>query len=374
MRTPMEGTRKIPFSLETFLKRSWPMLLVGAVLILGLAYGLFQFAVSYKKNSPGAADAPVASASSTPSASVVPRKLDGVPVPPEDAALQPYAVMVENAPDARPLAGVAEANLVIEAPVEGGFTRFMLVYDATTTAEQVGPVRSARPYFVELADGLKAVYAHVGGSPDGLARIASFSGFRNLDQFFSSNFFWRSAKRAAPHNVYTRLGLLRQASEDKSWSAGSFKAWQFLPTATTSSDRGDVTEIRVPYGGAFNASWTYDDATNAYVRSQSGAVQKDADGASVSASNVVVLLTDAQVLDEIGRLRVRTTGSGKAVLFRDGQRHDVTWRRKAGEWLTFESVDGNDVFFEPGTTWISIVTSPAMLPGSPSDAATSTTP
>lgn len=359
----MEGTRKIPFSLETFLKRSWPLLVVGAVLILGLAIGLFRFALSSKTPSASTADLPATNSSSSQAETIlVPRKLDGVPVSPEQADLLPFAVMVENAPEARPLAGVAEANVVVEAPVEGGITRFMLIYDATTTAEQIGPVRSARPYFIDLADGLNAAYAHVGGSNEALDKIGTLAGFRNLDQFFSSKYFWRSTKRSAPHNVYTRMDLLRQSAQEKTWSKGSFASWRFFTAEASSTERGDERLIRVPYGGTFNVSWAYDAEMNRYVRSQAGTVQKDADGAIVTASNVIVMLSEEQVLDDVGRLRIRTTGVGKAVVFRNGLRQSVTWRRKAGEWLTFETVDGGEVFFEPGKTWISIVTSAAMFP------------
>ena len=116
----------------------------------------------------------------------------------EEANLQPYAVMIDNHPDARPSSGLAAANLVFEVPVEGGMTRYMAVFDATTTVDQIGPVRSARPYFVELADALGAVYAHVGGSPDGLNLITSLPKFRDLNEFWNGKYFWRSAKRDAP--------------------------------------------------------------------------------------------------------------------------------------------------------------------------------
>jgi hypothetical protein len=298
---------------------------------------------------------------STDASTVAMRSLDGMPVAPEDAALQPYAVMVENAPDARPLAGPAEANLVVEAPVEGGITRLMLVFDATNTASEIGPVRSARPYFVELADAIDAVYAHVGGSPDALAQIRSTSGFRNLDEFSNGKSFWRSAKRFAPHNVFTSMDDLRAADEAKGWGAGSMRPWHYLrPTDATST--GDVRNISIPYGGTFDVEWTYDAETNGYTRHQAGAIQRDADGAVVTSTNVLVLLSEERTLDDVGRLRIRTTGNGKVWLFRDGRRFDVTWRRVAGEWFTFETVDGNDALFRPGKTWISIVTSPNMAP------------
>lgn len=317
--------------------------------------------------------------SSTPNASAtttvevmdgVARHLDGVFVPRGQEALLPFAVMVENSPDARPLSGISLASLVVEAPVEGGITRFMAVYDATTTMDQVGPVRSARPYYVELADALHAVYAHVGGSPDALARIASLSGFRNLDEFSNGSSFWRASNRFAPHNAYTNSERLAAAAARASWGPVAFTPWRYL--STTGTDRGDVTDIRIPYGGAFTVSWSYDASENRYVRFQAGAQQKDADGTVVRSTNVLILRTDAQVLDDYGRLQLRTTGSGKGVLFRDGKRFDLTWRRVAGQWFSFESIDGGEILFQPGSTWVSFVTSPEEFPERPAQSSSTT--
>lgn len=351
-----------PSSLEKFLKRSWPLLAGGAVLILVVCGFLYNYAVSGKARKETDQPPPDPQTQTTTTVSTVAaRALDGMPVSPEEAKLQPYAVMVENSPDARPLMGPADANLVVEAPVEGGITRFMLVFDATSTASQIGPVRSARPYYVELATALNAVYAHVGGSQEALDDIHAATGFRDLDQFSNGKSFWRSTKRSAPHNVFTSMDDLRAADGAKGWSDGSVTSWRYL-SPTDATGTGDVKEIDIPYGGVFDVTWTYDKDTNGYARLQDGATQRDADGTAVTSTNVVILLTDSQVLDDVGRLKVRTTGSGKAWLFRDGKRFDITWRRLAGSWFTFEATDGNDALFRPGKTWISIVTSASMAP------------
>lgn len=361
------------FNIEKFLKRSWPLLVGGAVLVIGVAVLLFHLAISgaARDDSEKGPDTPNVEATSTETGLVV-RHLDGVAVSPGEESLQPIAIMVENSPDARPLAGVSSANLVVEAPVEGGITRFMLVFDATTTFAQVGPVRSARPYYVELADALHAVYAHVGGSPEALDHIGKIKGFRNLDEFYNGPTFWRST-RSAPHNVYTSSKLLATAIARKGWQAESFTPWRYVTTQSSSTKTG--LNISVPYGGSFNVSWTYDEDSHRYVRRQAGVTQKDMDGTVVSSTNVLVLKTDAEQVDDYGRLHVRTTGSGKGVLFRDGQRFDLTWHRTASGWFAFETVEGGDIFFEPGKTWISFATTPDEMPAAlESPTPTSTTP
>lgn len=99
------------------------------------------------------------------------RWLDGEMVAPDRAEAFPIAVMIDNDPAARPQFSLAQASLVYEAPVEGGMTRYMAIYPADTDILKVGPIRSARPYFVLIAAELGAIYLHVGGSPEALSDI-----------------------------------------------------------------------------------------------------------------------------------------------------------------------------------------------------------
>lgn len=349
--------------LSRILKRPLPLIVAGVALCISAIILLMWYVVTgVGRQASVAAQSEQPSATSTePEApQLVSRLLDGVMVAPNVAKLEPFAVMVENSPDARPLSGPAKANVVIEAPVEGGITRFMLLFDASSTVDQIGPVRSARPYYVDFADSLKAVYAHVGGSPEALSKIQSLAGFKNLDEFANAKYFWRSAKRYAPHNAYTRTDLLLTAFAAHDWQPVEFQPWRYEAAATSTSEV--IQLVNVPYGGTFNVTWKYDPSTNLYSRYQAGIQQKDADGEAVKASNVVVMQSDASVLDNEGRLRVRTTGSGQAELFRDGKKFQIEWHRLAGEWLRFETAEGADVMFQPGKTWISLVTTSTMMP------------
>lgn len=337
----------------------------GAVLLLLLSFGLFWFAISGagRSGSDIVVNATSTEATTTASA-LVPRKLDGVLVPVGGDALPPRAVMVENHPDARPLSGLSRANVVIEAPVEGGITRFMLLFDATTTIEEVGPVRSARPYYVEWAQGWHASYFHVGGSPDALALLTSgMKNITNIDQFYNGPYFWRDGNRFAPHNVYTKKSLMDDIVTQKvPSSTTAVTAWHFQDAAT-GTDRRDVKTISVPYGGLFNVVWNFDADTGRYTRKEAGTVQKDRDGSVVMADNVVVLLTDQKILDDYGRLQVRTTGSGDAIAYRDGKKFPIRWSRASGEPIRFTSSDGSEFLFDRGQTWIEVTTDDVTFAG-----------
>jgi hypothetical protein len=240
--------------------------------------------------------------------------------------------------------------------------------------DTIGPVRSARPYYVHWANGLDSLYAHVGGSPASLSNIRQTEGFRDLDEFANARYFWRSANRSAPHNVFTRTEFLMNAMEDKEYEAGGFRSWSYengqgddsTDNADDETDQNDqeieevveevdVPRINIPYSGVYEAHWEYDVVTKLYTRYQNGVIQKDADGEVVKARNVVVIRSYATVLDRIGRLNLRTTGRGKAYVFHDGKKYDGEWKRTGGEHIRFEAIDGRDIPFARGSTWISVL-------------------
>lgn len=342
--------------------QSWRLIAAGAAFLFLASIGLIVFAFIPHTPKPTIVSEQAQTVEAT-STSVFSRALDGVLVADASSThLLPLAVMVENSADAWPLSGPAKANLVFEAPVEGSITRFMLVFDPSSTSTDVGfigPVRSARPYYVEWANGIGALYAHVGGSPEALELLKSASRTENLDEFYNAKYFQRVSWRSMPHNVYTEIDRLNLAASNTNAQVFDFASWIYTDSVSSEIASSTATSISVPYQGIYRASWTYDESSHLYRRSQNGRTQSDADGSTVDVRNVVVMLTDEQVLDDKGRLKVRTTGKGKAVLFRDGTVQRGMWYRTAGEHLRFETEDGRDMVFAPGKTWISVVTDDA---------------
>ncbi len=280
--------------------------------------------------------------------------LDGTPD--NGPAQRPFAVMIENHVDSRPQSGLSAARLVFEAPVEGGITRFLAVFAASGTVREIGPVRSARPYYLDWAGALGADYAHVGGSPDALALIRS-RGMNDVDEFSAGATFWRSSKRLAPHNAYTSTDLLAAHRDDRGWSATSTAAgWRFADDAAVkpTSTPNLVINFSTP---SYRAEWRYAPEQNVWRRFEAGDPMNDKDGTPITAANVVVMRTETRVLDDVGRLSLRTTGSGPAWMFRDGRMIAMRWKKRTvDDALRFETVDGKEVALTPGVTWIEVTT------------------
>ena len=160
------------------------------------------------------------------------RLIDGVAVEDETKINPPlFAVQVENMVDARPLSGVARANLVYETLAEAGITRLLAIYTADDTVSEIGPVRSARAYYVDWASEFGALYAHSGGSPEALSLIPNYN-VLDLNEFANGRFFWRSSSRYAPHNLYTSTELLNSAFTAKNGAAENFTPWLFKDEAS----------------------------------------------------------------------------------------------------------------------------------------------
>lgn len=268
----------------------------------------------------------------TPDLAVAP--LTGRLVPAELASRRPIAVMVDDQRAARPQSGFNAASVVWQAPAEGGIPRYMLVFGEGDPAS-VGPVRSARLYFVQWAAEWGAVYVHVGGSPQALAALRAQGPDRlawDADEFrWGPTYLWRTTDRAAPHNVYTDGSHLRRLAERLgAGDAPAEPAWRFAPDAPLAA-RPAGARIAITYQ-ANAIGYRYDRASNSWLRTVGGALQRDrAGGAVVAPRNVVVMEVAFGLLGpgQHGRLEAANVGSGRAWVATNGVIVAGTWSKSS---------------------------------------------
>jgi len=305
-------------------------------------------------NSGQAASEPIA-----PKIELVRRWIDGVKVEPGKENVFPIAVMIENHADSRPPAGLSHANLVYEAEAEGGITRFLAVFASGDKIDKIGPVRSARPYYIDWAMDLKGLYVHCGGSPEALAKIIN-ERVLDLNEFYNAPVFWRDSKRAAPHNVFTSTDKLYNYLEknkiDLKGKSGMVSEWKYKDDLFL-ENRPEKGGITVFYkGNDFTVQWKYDKITNDYARFQGPTAHVDDDGTPIKAKNVIVQFASTSIIDEEGRRQVATTGKGKAEICLDGQCRAGSWKKKNKNSRTvYYEDDGQEVELNAGTAWVSVV-------------------
>jgi hypothetical protein len=286
------------------------------------------------------------------------RVLDGVWDDDEAANKPLVAVMIDNHPSARPQFGLEQASIVYEAEVEGNYTRFMAVYDLNYAKgiEKIGPVRSARSYFLDWAMELGAIYGHCGGSPEALARISD-SDIVDLNEFYNGNSFWRDKSREAPHNVMTSWEKLDRFSIANGVSFSEISSWSFKDDADLPQRGEDNKDVMINYSHPyFDVIWRYKKDENAYIRFFENKPQLTGNGNEIIAKNIVVQIISAEVVDEKLRLDMGTIGSGKAVFCLDGKCEEGEWKKEFLDSRTeFYKKDGSAPSFNAGQTWIEVV-------------------
>jgi len=347
-------------------RKEW-LVAAAAILLIGGSTGLALVLTHHSK--PVATVKTVVKAKLPPKPTTVPSDLSGLPVAPSVNQLPVTAVMIENSIDARPQSGLGQASVVFEAIAEGGVTRFMALYQDTSPSN-VGPIRSARPYYIQWDLGFNAPYAHVGGSPDGLADIKAW-GVEDLDEFANGGSYHRISTREAPHNVYTAISTLNQLETSKGYLHSTFTGFvrkaKEQPAKTPTAASIDLTLS----GPIYNPHYDYVAATNSYNRSEDGAPQIDANTNQQISPKVVIAMVVPEslgALDATGAYYsdYNVIGSGPVDVFQDGTVTTGSWT-KAGNTnpLTFADSNGQPIKLNSGTTWITAVTAASDISFAP---------
>jgi len=278
--------------------------------------------------------------------------LSGIPC--GGATRRPIAVMLSSDPEARPLSGVGQADMVFEMPVTpNGITRLMAVYQCQDPKE-LGSIRSARLDFIPLAQGVDAILAHWGGEQAALAELDAHV-MDNVDALkYEGTTFYRKNGVPAPHDGFSTLSLIRTRADELGYRASTSLAAYVHTTSTPDRNLGDAADtVTVAWPQGMDVSFTYDADSNSYVRSRGGTPEVDATtGARVRASVVIDMRTDASFLRD-QYIRVRTTGEGVATIWQGGRRINALWKKpSATDMLSFTDGDGQPIALVPGTIWV----------------------
>lgn len=224
----------------------------------------------------------------------------------------------------------------------------MAIYDRNFP-RRVGPVRSARDYFVELAQANQAVLVHDGGSPGAMIAIAN-SVLPTLNAYNNGPLFARDSSRSAPYNLYSagpelRTAMLRLVPEKSTLVSGVV----FAPAA----DDDSVTEVSVKYSGAYTSGFRFDAVLGAYRWIRDGTPANHPDGQVMLYDAVLVGAITARQLpgDTAGRLYIPLDG-GEATLYLKGRAERGTWVLRDGRGVRFVTAGGEEVDLAPFRTWV----------------------
>lgn len=347
----------------------WPPtrkeMIIGCAIVLLIGSGLGAWLLLHHTPKPVASTPKIAIVKPKPVVpTTVPSTLSGLPVEPIINTRPITGVMIENSLDARPQAGLSEPGVVFEAIAEGGITRFLTLFQ-DTQPENIGPIRSSRPYYLQWALGFDATYAHVGGSPEALSDIKAW-GVKDLDQFYNGGSYHRISTRAAPHNVYTGVATLSQLGISKGYTASTFKGWLRKTDKPLAVPTAKAIDFAIS-GPSYNAHYDYDVASNSYKRSEGGAAHIDANTNTQLSPKVVIGLVLPYSLESDGyHSDYNTLGSGQAYIFQDGAVTIGTWNKADNASpLVFMDAAGKPLALNAGQTWLSTVKAAPNITFSP---------
>lgn len=282
----------------------------------------------------------------------------------EESLQRPILFTINNHPDARPQSGIGSADVVYEMLAEGDVTRFLALYQSQIPTN-IGPIRSARSYFVDIAKGLDAFYVAHGYSPEAKTMLTSGTVDNINGMNYDGTLFQRSRERKAPHNSYMPGENVEAAAEKVGASLLYNKKVSFSFYEEQDSVKIGMTanEVKMNYGnvGSFNSVYTYDAETQTYTRTSANTVTIDQlTGEPIELANVLFFEMAHRIIDNEGRRDIDITSGGKAYVAQQGTLREVSWENKDGLLVAIED-DGSEVPLVPGQTWIHFVpTSPGL--------------
>lgn len=272
---------------------------------------------------------------------------------------QVTAIMIENSPDARPQSGLKDAGVVFEAIAEGGITRFAALYQEKKPS-LIGPVRSVRPYYLEWIRPFDPAIAHIGGSANALREVRTRH-YKDIDQFFNANTYWRATDRAAPHNVYTNFTKLDALNSSKGYKQSKFTGFarqsvkKKKPGAVAPKKLEKATAIDIEVSSAiYSPSYKYDVKTKLYKRFLGDQPHNDREKGQLSPRVVIAIKVPTTIGFEDGyREQMKTSGKGEAYIFQDGVVIKGFWDKPSKfRQMTFTTKDGSVIPLARGQTWI----------------------
>lgn len=281
------------------------------------------------------------------------------------AKQRPVSCMLGNTESALPQYGIGQAQVIYEAPVEGGLTRLMGIFQDYENIEKLGSVRSSRLYYAYYSMGFDAIYLHYGQASyaQGFLESGQIDDLNGLDYAVDQAVIYRDTAKKAPHNAYaTGKGLVAGIglkNYEKEYS-GDFKGhYQFAqdeePVVLSGAACQDAAVVKPGYQ-ANQPYFEYNPQDGLYYRYQYGGKHIDGnDSGQLAVKNILIQNSNVRTLDEKGYLEIATTGEGTGWYITGGKAVELTWKCADHFSKTqYFDKEGNEIVLNQGKTWVCI--------------------
>lgn len=297
---------------------------------------------------------------------MVKSRLTGLWVPEETAMYRPYAVMINNIKVASPQSGLSAADILYEALVEYGITRFMAVFEAqdamADTTSRIGSIRSARHYYVNFANECDAIYVHWGGTYYATDKIKA----ENVDEVdgitgrFAAWAFSRDNNIQSPHNVFLNFSIMLNdvfnSSMRTEWDPNHDKFFNFYDEDTTPADGIKADKVTIQFSQSAKPYLVYDKESGEYTRYQFGVLHKDINNEQpLTFKNIIVqYVKHADVGNEYLTMEL-DDAEGEGYYITNGIAIPIVWKRnETPNECHYYDMAGNELSINIGKTYIAI--------------------
>ena len=291
---------------------------------------------------------------------------------------RPFAVMIDNHKDAWPQAGLQKAYMVYEIVVEGGETRLMALFKGADV-DKIGPVRSARHYFIDYAMENDAIYVHFGQSPQAASDIKKYSinDINGISEDGST--FWRVNDKTAPHNAVTSMANLKKSAESKKFKTTSTEksVLNYVTDEVNLEDGESAETITIPHSQLQTVKYEYDSENKVYKRYARGVAQKDWDTKdAITIKNVIITYCDNYTLTDTenkGRQGLKNIGTFDGYYITNGKAIKIKCIKEARDSKTiYQDLQGNVIKVNDGNTFVNICPTDAKVTIEGTDLVTTT--
>lgn len=280
---------------------------------------------------------------------------------------RPIAVMIDNHNGAWPQAGLQKAYMIYEIIVEGGETRLMALFKGADV-DKIGPVRSARHYFIDYAMENDAIYVHFGQSPQAQSDIKKFS-IDDINGIAEDGVtFWRTKDKSSPHNAVTSTEKLLASAKNKKYKTTSSEEsiLKYTTDEVDLEEGQEATTITIPHSDLQTVKYVYDAENKVYSRYARGKKQTDWDSKeTITTKNIIITFCDNYTLSDSenkGRQGLKNIGTFDGYYITNGKAIKIKCTKSARDEKTvYKDLNGNDIQVNDGNTFVNICSTGANV-------------
>lgn len=277
---------------------------------------------------------------------------------------RPVAVMINNIKDALPSSSTKQADIIYECKVEGGITRLMAIFSNYENLEKIGSIRSARHYYINIANEYDAIYVHYGQSKPAKSLLDG-GAINNINGMTYDAGFYRDNSRKAPHNAYTTGERIKKGIEDLKYTAeydeGHEAVLAFNEEEKELENGEEANTVHVKFSNYAKPYFIYNKDKKIYERYEYDAPQIDdqakTDDNILTVKNIIIQQSSYTCINTENDLQdLKQTGEGTGYYCTNGKAVPITWKKSSETSITeYYTEEGEKLLLNAGKTWVSIV-------------------